>query len=54
MPKVLRLLSNLNVADPFIIPMIFIFLSCLEKAHDEREFGRENSEPHCELRITTR
>ena len=31
MSKVLRLRSHyLNVADPFIIPMIFIFLSCYE------------------------
>ena len=51
----LRLLPHyLNVADPLIIPMIFIFLSCREKAHDEKEFGRENSKPCRELRITTR
>ena len=25
--------------------MIFIILSCCEKAHDEKEFGRENSKP---------
>ena len=26
-----------------IIPMIFIFLSCLEKAYDNKEVSRENS-----------
>ena len=51
----LRLLPHyLNVADPTIIPMIFIFLSCCEKAHDEKEFGRENSKPCHESQITTR
>ena len=31
--------------DSLIIPMIFIFLSCLEKAHDNKEFSREYSKP---------
>ena len=45
----LRLLPHyLNVADPLIIPMIFIFLSCREEAHDGKEFGRENSKPRRE------
>ena len=34
--------------------MIFIFLSCHEKAHSNREFSSENSKPCCESRITTR
>ena len=29
------------------------FLSCCEKAHDNKEFCRGNSKPHCESRITT-
>ena len=33
--------------------MIFIFLSCLEKAHYNKEFSREKSRPHCESRIMT-
>ena len=32
-----------HVTHPLIIPMIFIFLSCLEKAHDNKEFSCENS-----------
>ena len=31
-----------------MIPMIFIFLSCHEKAHDNKEFICENSKPHRE------
>ena len=34
--------------------MIFIFLSYREKAHDNKEFSRENSKPHRESRIATR
>ena len=44
----------LNVTDSLIIPMIFIFLSCSGKAHDNKEFSRENSKPCCESLITTR
>ena len=33
--------------------MIFIFLSCREKAHDNKEFSRENSKPRRKSRITT-
>ena len=33
--------------------MIFIFLSCREKAYDNKEFSRENSKPRRESRITT-
>ena len=44
----------LDVTNPLIIPMIFIFLSCREKAHDNKEFCRENSKPRRESRITTR
>ena len=36
---------NLNVTDSLIISMIFIFLSCREKAHDNKEFSHENSKP---------
>ena len=28
-----------------ITPMIFIFLSCCEKAHDNNEFSHDNSKP---------
>ena len=35
-------ISYLNVTDPLIIPSIFIFLSCREKAHDNKEFSCEN------------
>ena len=28
-----------------VIPLIFIFLSCGEKAHDNKEISRENSKP---------
>ena len=53
--KILRSLSYyLNVTDPLIIPLIFVFLSCCEKAHDSKEFSRENSKPRRESRITTR
>ena len=31
--------------------MIFIFLPCREKAHDDEEFSRENSKPCHESRI---
>ena len=34
--------------------LIFIFLSCREKAHDIKEFSRENSNPRHESRITIR
>ena len=52
--KVLRQLSYyLNVTDPLIIPMIQIFLSCHEEAHDNKEFGQENSKPPHESQIMT-
>ena len=56
MCKVLRnLLYYLNVTDPLmIIPMIFIFLSCREKAREDKEFNREISKPRRESQITTR
>ena len=38
---------------PLTIPMIFVFLSCREKANDNKEFSRENSKPCCESQITT-
>ena len=34
--------------------MIFIFLSCREKAHYNKEFSREKSKPRRESRIMTR
>ena len=43
----------LNVTDPLIIPLIFIFLSYLEKAHDNKVFSHENLQPHCVSQITT-
>ena len=33
--------------------MIFIFLSCCEIAHDNKEFSCENSKPCSELQFTT-
>ena len=33
--------------------MVFIFLSCREKARDNKEASRENSKPRRESRITT-
>ena len=35
---------NVTDLDLLIIPLIFIFLSCHEKAHDNKVFSRENSE----------
>ena len=47
--KVLRSLSYyLNVTDPLIIPVNFIFLSCREKVHDNKEFSGKISKPRCE------
>ena len=31
----------MNIKDPMIIPMIFIFLSCCEKANDNKKFSHE-------------
>ena len=42
-----------NVTDPLIIPLIFIFLSCHEKAQDNRKFSNKNLRPCCESHITT-
>ena len=39
------LLYYLNVTDSSIIQLIFILLSCREKAYDNKEFSRENSKP---------
>ena len=33
--------------------MILIFLSCWENAHDNKEFGCENSKPYRESQIRT-
>ena len=50
--SVFKVLNNfsccLNVTDPLIIPVIYIFLSCCEKAHDNKEFSHENSKLCCE------
>ena len=52
--KVLRQLSYyLNLSDPLIIPLIFIFLSYHEKANDNKEFSRKNSKPRRESGIMT-
>ena len=40
----------LSDTNPLVIPMIFIFLSCRKKAHDNKEFGREVSKLRCESR----
>ena len=37
-----------------IILLSFIFLFCRKKAHDNKDFSRENSAPGRESRITTR
>ena len=39
---------NVTDLDLLIIPLIFIFPSCHEKAHDNKVFSRENSEPYHE------
>ena len=44
----------LHVTNALIIPMIFNFLPCRGKAHDDKKFSRENSKPRRESRITTR
>ena len=49
-----QLSYQLNVTDPFLIPMIFIFLSCPENAHDNKEFSCEIPKSHHESQITTR
>ena len=36
------------------MPLTLIFLSCLEKAHNNKEFSRENSKPRPKSRFTTR
>ena len=33
--------------DALTVPLIFIFLFCCEKAHDNEEFSRENSKSRC-------
>ena len=53
--KVLRSHSySLNVTDSLLIPVIFIFLSCCEKAHNNKGLSREILKPCCESWITTR
>ena len=43
----------LNVKDPCIIPLIFIFLSCRKKVYDYKELSPENLKFCCESLITT-
>ena len=43
--KVKITFDYLNVTDSLITAMVFIFLSCHEKAHDKKEFSCENSKP---------
>ena len=52
--KVLREFSYyFNINDPLIIALIFIFLSCCEKAHVKKEFSRENLKTCHESQIMT-
>ena len=46
--KYISQINYLNVKYPLIISFIFIFSSCREKAHDNKEFSRENSKPRRE------
>ena len=46
--------SSSSLIDVGNYKIIFIFLSCWEKAQDNKKFSRENSKPCCESRITTR
>ena len=45
--------SVFNVLRRSIANSTEFFLSCHEKAHDNKEFRRENSKPRCESQITT-
>ena len=40
--------DNFNTTNPLINSLIFIFLSCCEKGHNNKEFSRENSKLHHE------
>ena len=46
--------NGLNVTDPLIFALIYIFLSRREKTHDNKEFSHKNSKRRRESRITTR
>ena len=35
--KIVTLLTYSSVTDPLIIPMIFVFLTCCQKAHDNKK-----------------
>ena len=52
--NLVKIIYYFNITDALIIPMIFIFLPCREKAHDDEEFSRKNLKPCHESRITTR
>ena len=46
--KVFKKLSYyLNLTDLLTIQLIFLFLSCYEKAHDNKAFPQENSKSRC-------
>ena len=52
--KVLVLLPYcLNFTDPLIIPMNLLFLSCHEKADENKDFSRKTSKPNCESQTMT-
>ena len=42
-----------NINDPLIIPLVFIFLSCCEKTHVNKELSRENLKTCHESQIMT-
>ena len=46
-------ITYLNVTDPLIILLIFVFLSYHEKAHDNKEFSQENSKPCLNHKLQT-
>ena len=46
--------NGLNVTDPLIFALIYIFLSRREKTHGNKEFSHKNPKRRRESRITTR
>ena len=53
--RIKKLVENgLNVTDPLIFALIYIFLSRREKTHGNKEFSQKNSKRRRESRITTR
>ena len=52
--KVFKKLSYyLNLTDLLTIQLIFLFLSCYEKAHDNKAFPQENLKSRCLSQIMT-